>query len=142
MGAVKAKPCYSGATAGAAVLLDLSQRGMVCVGGGWGRDCIRARVVTSQWGFGTNANRREAAGAAQSNALSAARGRAGMSGFLSRCGDSALANTGCYLDGGHFDPELPGRRWLQRGGVSSESLLHNLTPDIISRMNISLANNE
>lgn len=72
MGAVKANR-YSGATAGAAVLLDLTQ---------WGWDRIRVRVVTSQWGFRTNANGREAHdGAAQSNALSAERGRAGMSGF-------------------------------------------------------------
>lgn len=34
MGAVKAKPRYSGATAGAAVLLDLSQRGRGVGGGG------------------------------------------------------------------------------------------------------------
>lgn len=51
MGAVEAKPRYSGATAGAAVLLDLTQRG-------WDR--IRVRLVTSQWGFRTNANGREA----------------------------------------------------------------------------------
>lgn len=138
MGAVKAKPRYSGATAGAAVLLDLSQRGR----GGWGGHCIRARVVTSQWGFGTNSNRREAAGAAQSNALSAARGRAGMSGFchaavtqpsptLAATWTAAILIRSCQVGAG-----------LQRGGVSSESLLHNLTPDIISRMNISLANNE
>lgn len=136
MGAANAKPRYSGATAGAAVLLDLLPRG-------WDR--IKVRVVTTQWGVRTNANGREAPGRCRCRPIFCIICRTWVCGdawILSRCSDSALANTGCYLGGGHFDPKLPGRRWLQRGGVSSESLLHSLTPDIISRMNISLANNE